>query len=127
MARQHRHLRGQRERQQRGLTSDGKLFDIALNRLRAGRALTAPTTSSLAAVQPDGHTLFINIQASAADVRIWGPWVASASETLSRRIADAPAVLDVAITLDGERIVEGAARRLLIRSCRGRRPRTAGL
>lgn len=62
----------------RGLTSDGQLFDIALNRLtrnddptitRYGEEFAGATFS------PDGHTLFVNIQASQAiTFAIWGPW-----------------------------------------------------
>jgi len=60
----------------RGLTRDGELFDIALNRLtsatgtpRFGDEFAGSTFS------PDGHTLFVNIQASAGmSFAIWGPW-----------------------------------------------------
>ena len=65
----------------RGLTRDGELFDIALNRLRA----TNPTNGTNAprfneefagaTFSPDGETLFVNIQASRAlTFAIWGPW-----------------------------------------------------
>jgi secreted PhoX family phosphatase len=60
----------------RGLTRHGRLFDIALNRLvsstgadRSGDEFAGATFS------PDGHTLFVNIQASAGmTFAIWGPW-----------------------------------------------------
>ena len=60
----------------RGLTRHGRLFDIALNRLvsstgadRSGDEFAGATFS------PDGHTLFVNIQASAGmSFAIWGPW-----------------------------------------------------
>jgi secreted PhoX family phosphatase len=62
----------------RGLTRDGELFDIALNRLtrnadpsvtRFGEEFAGATFS------PDGGTLFVNIQASdAITFAIWGPW-----------------------------------------------------
>jgi len=60
----------------RGLTSGGQLFDIALNRLtsstgadRSGDEFAGSTFS------PDGHTLFVNIQASRGmSFAIWGPW-----------------------------------------------------
>ena len=61
----------------RGLPRDGELFDIALNRLRS--SLTgAPRFADEfagAAFSPDGHTLFVNIQASQGiSFAIWGPW-----------------------------------------------------
>jgi secreted PhoX family phosphatase len=60
----------------RGLTTDGQLFDVALNRLvsrtgtpRFGDEFAGSTFS------PDGSTLFVNIQASAGmTFAIWGPW-----------------------------------------------------
>lgn len=60
----------------RGLTTHGKLWDIALNRLtsstgtpRYGDEFAGSTFS------PDGHTLFVNIQASRGmTFAIWGPW-----------------------------------------------------
>ena len=62
----------------RGLTRHGDLFNIALNRLvssippnasRFGDEFAGSTFS------PDGHTLFVNIQASAGmSFAIWGPW-----------------------------------------------------
>jgi hypothetical protein len=62
----------------RGLTKNGDLFDIGLNRLRSqippnptrfGDEFAGSTFS------PDGHTLFVNIQASRGiTFAIWGPW-----------------------------------------------------
>ena len=60
----------------RGLTTEGQLFDVALNRLvsrtgtpRFGDEFAGSTFS------PDGSTLFVNIQASAGmTFAIWGPW-----------------------------------------------------
>ncbi|MFG1621088.1 PhoX family protein [Kribbella sp. NPDC049227] len=60
----------------RGLSRGGQLFDIALNRLtsstgvdRSGDEFAGSTFS------PDGHTLFVNIQASRGmSFAIWGPW-----------------------------------------------------
>jgi secreted PhoX family phosphatase len=60
----------------RGLTPLGQLSDIALNRLtsstgtdRSGDEFAGATFS------PDGHTLFVNIQASRGmTFAIWGPW-----------------------------------------------------
>jgi secreted PhoX family phosphatase len=60
----------------RGLTRQGELFDIALNRLvsstgtpRFGDEFAGSTFS------PDGRTLFVNIQASRGmTFAIWGPW-----------------------------------------------------
>ena len=55
----------------RGLNRGGQLFDIALNRL-AGR-----TNDEFAGAtfSPDGHTLFVNIQArNGMTFAIWGPW-----------------------------------------------------
>ncbi len=60
----------------RGLTTDGELFDIALNRLRS-RTGTDRSNDEFAGstFSPDGHTLFVNIQASAGmTFAIWGPW-----------------------------------------------------
>jgi uncharacterized protein len=60
----------------RGLSRRGQLFDIALNRLVSSTGTTrfddefAGSTFS-----PDGHTLFLNIQASRGmTFAIWGPW-----------------------------------------------------
>jgi secreted PhoX family phosphatase len=60
----------------RGLTARGKLFDIALNRL-VGKAGNDRSNDEFAGTtfSPDGHTLFVNIQASAGmTFAIWGPW-----------------------------------------------------
>ncbi|MEV4617214.1 alkaline phosphatase PhoX [Asanoa sp. NPDC049573] len=60
----------------RGLTPHGELFDIAVNRLTSSTGTPrfddefAGSTFS-----PDGHTLFVNIQASAGmTFAIWGDW-----------------------------------------------------
>ncbi|HXH78968.1 PhoX family protein [Nocardioides sp.] len=60
----------------RGLTTNGKLWNIALNRLRSPSGASrfgdefAGSTFS-----PDGQTLFVNIQASRGlTFAIWGPW-----------------------------------------------------
>ena len=55
----------------RGLTQDGELWNIALNRMagRTGDEFAGSTFS------PDGRTLFVNIQASRGlTFAIWGPW-----------------------------------------------------
>jgi len=55
----------------RGLTQEGKLWNIALNRMagRTGDEFAGSTFS------PDGGTLFVNIQASRGlTFAIWGPW-----------------------------------------------------
>lgn len=55
----------------RGLSRGGQLFDIALNAMagRTGDEFAGSTFS------PDGHTLFVNIQASRGlTFAIWGPW-----------------------------------------------------
>jgi uncharacterized protein len=61
----------------RGLTRDGALFDIALNRLHSS-VTGAPRFADEfagATFSPDGHTLFVNIQASqGVTFAIWGPW-----------------------------------------------------
>lgn len=60
----------------RGLTREGELFDLALNRLR--RADGTPRYGDEFAgstFSPDGHTLFVNIQAAQGmTFAIWGPW-----------------------------------------------------
>jgi secreted PhoX family phosphatase len=60
----------------RGLTTQGELFDVALNRLHS--ASGAPRFGDEFAgstFSPDGSTLFVNIQASAGmSFAIWGPW-----------------------------------------------------
>ena len=60
----------------RGLTTDGELFDIALNRLRSGTGTDRSNDEFAGSTfSPDGHTLFVNIQASAGmTFAIWGPW-----------------------------------------------------
>jgi secreted PhoX family phosphatase len=60
----------------RGLTREGELFDIALNRLRS-RAGADRSNDEFAGstFSPSGKTLFVNIQASAGlTFAIWGPW-----------------------------------------------------
>jgi len=60
----------------RGLTRGGQLFDIALNRLvsRTGAARFDDEFAG-STFSPDGHTLFVNIQASnGMTFAIWGPW-----------------------------------------------------
>jgi secreted PhoX family phosphatase len=60
----------------RGLSRGGQLFDIALNRLvsRSG-ALRYDDEFAGSTFSPDGHTLFVNIQASRGmTFAIWGPW-----------------------------------------------------
>ena len=55
----------------RGLTTEGELFDIALNAIegRRGDEFAGSTFS------PDGHTLFVNIQSDVGmTFAIWGPW-----------------------------------------------------
>ena len=60
----------------RGLTWDGKLFDIALNRLVSSTGADRFDDEFAGATfSPDGHTLFVNIQASRGmTFAIWGPW-----------------------------------------------------
>jgi secreted PhoX family phosphatase len=60
----------------RGLTGDGQLFDIALNRLRSGTGTDRSNDEFAGSTfSPDGRTLFVNIQASAGmTFAIWGPW-----------------------------------------------------
>jgi uncharacterized protein len=60
----------------RGLARHGKLFDIALNRLK-GLDGTKRFDDEFAGstFSTDGHTLFVNIQASRGmTFAIWGPW-----------------------------------------------------
>jgi secreted PhoX family phosphatase len=60
----------------RGLSRGGQLFDIALNRLvsRTGAARYDDEFAG-STFSPDGHTLFVNIQASRGmTFAIWGPW-----------------------------------------------------
>jgi secreted PhoX family phosphatase len=60
----------------RGLSRGGQLWDIALNRLTSSTG--APRFNDEFAgstFSPDGHTLFVNIQASRGmTFAIWGPW-----------------------------------------------------
>ncbi|HEX2578222.1 MAG TPA: alkaline phosphatase PhoX, partial [Aquihabitans sp.] len=62
----------------RGLTRDGRLFDIALNRLTRNNPPNATRYGEEfagATFSPDGETLFVNIQAAqAVTFAIWGPW-----------------------------------------------------
>jgi secreted PhoX family phosphatase len=60
----------------RGLTPSGQLFDIALNRLRSGTGADRSNDEFAGSTfSPDGHTLFVNIQAGAGmSFAIWGPW-----------------------------------------------------
>ncbi|MGH7508377.1 MAG: alkaline phosphatase PhoX [Gemmatimonadales bacterium] len=63
----------------RGLTRDGRIFDVAKNLLNT-------TEFAGACFSPDGRTLFLNIMGSTSDaghelghtVGIWGPWEAGA-------------------------------------------------
>ncbi|HCT77418.1 MAG TPA: hypothetical protein DGT23_12665 [Micromonosporaceae bacterium] len=60
----------------RGLTRGGRLFDIALNRL-VGKDGTNRSNDEFAGstFSPDGHTLFVNIQATnGMTFAIWGDW-----------------------------------------------------
>lgn len=61
----------------RGLTPDGQLFDIGLNRV-VSRLTGQPRFNDEFAgstFSPDGATLFVNIQASRGmSFAIWGPW-----------------------------------------------------
>jgi secreted PhoX family phosphatase len=55
----------------RGLSRDGQLFDLALNRM-AGRF---NDEFAGATFSPHGNTLFVNVQASRGiSFAIWGPW-----------------------------------------------------
>jgi secreted PhoX family phosphatase len=60
----------------RGLTRGGQLFDIALNRLRSNTGTDRSNDEFAGSTfSPDGHTLFVNIQAGAGlSFAIWGPW-----------------------------------------------------
>ena len=62
----------------RGLTKQGALFDIALNRLRRNAPPNAARFGEEfagATFSPNGRTLFVNIQAAQAiSFAIWGPW-----------------------------------------------------
>jgi hypothetical protein len=60
----------------RGLSRHGELSDIALNRLVGSNGLPRFGDEFAGATfSPDGHTLFVNIQASRGlTIAIWGPW-----------------------------------------------------
>jgi secreted PhoX family phosphatase len=60
----------------RGLTRQGELFDIALNRLTSSTGTSRFNDEFAGSTfSPDGHTLFVNIQASAGmTFAIWGDW-----------------------------------------------------
>jgi len=60
----------------RGLSPDGRIWDIALNRLRSSTGADRSNDEFAGSTfSPDGHTLFVNIQASAGmSFAIWGPW-----------------------------------------------------
>ena len=62
----------------RGLSRGGQLFDIALNRLVSSTGLPRFNDEFAGSTfSPDGHTLFVNIQASnGMTFAIWGPWEA---------------------------------------------------
>ena len=61
----------------RGLTRGGQLFDIALNRLRSSSGADRSNDEFAGSTfSPDGHTLFVNIQAgNGMTFAIWGPWM----------------------------------------------------
>jgi hypothetical protein len=60
----------------RGLADNGELFPIALNRLTSSTGANRSNDEFAGATfSPDGHTLFVNIQASRGmTFAIWGPW-----------------------------------------------------
>ena len=61
----------------RGLSRGGQLWDIALNRVRRASDDAPRFGDEFAGstFSPDGHTLYVNIQASAGmSFAIWGPW-----------------------------------------------------
>ena len=60
----------------RGLSRGGQLWDIALNRLRSSTGADRSNDEFAGSTfSPDGHTLFVNIQAGAGmTFAIWGPW-----------------------------------------------------
>jgi hypothetical protein len=61
----------------RGLSRGGQIWDIALNRLRSSRTGLARYGDEFAGSTfgPGGHTLYVNIQASAGmSFAIWGRW-----------------------------------------------------
>ena len=60
----------------RGLSTEGRLWDIALNRLTSSTGTPRYSDEfSGSTFSTDGHTLFVNIQASKGmTFAIWGPW-----------------------------------------------------
>lgn len=60
----------------RGLSPSGEIWDIALNRLRSASGADRSNDEFAGSTfSPGGHTLFVNIQASAGmTFAIWGPW-----------------------------------------------------
>ncbi|PWN04771.1 hypothetical protein DJ010_03930 [Nocardioides silvaticus] len=60
----------------RGLSPNGRIWDIALNRLRSSTDVDRSNDEFAGSTfSPDGRTLFVNIQASAGmTFAIWGPW-----------------------------------------------------
>ncbi len=60
----------------RGLSKNGQLWDIALNRLVSSTGADRSNDEFAGSTfSPDGHTLFVNIQASRGmTFAIWGPW-----------------------------------------------------
>ena len=60
----------------RGLSKNGKLWDIALNRLRSSTGTDRSGDEFAGSTfSPGGETLFVNIQASRGmSFAIWGPW-----------------------------------------------------
>ena len=60
----------------RGLTRNGQLFDVALNRLVSSTGANRFNDEFAGSTfSPDGRTLFVNIQASRGiTFAIWGPW-----------------------------------------------------
>ena len=61
----------------RGLSRGGQIWDIALNRVQSARDGKPRYDDEFAGstFSPDGHTLYVNIQASAGmTFAIWGPW-----------------------------------------------------
>jgi len=60
----------------RGLSPRGDLWDIALNRLVSSTGVNRWNDEFAGATfSADGHTLFVNIQASRGiTFAIWGPW-----------------------------------------------------
>jgi secreted PhoX family phosphatase len=60
----------------RGLSRGGQLWDIALNRLTSSTGVPRFNDEFAGSTfSPDGHTLFVNIQASRGQTfAIWGPW-----------------------------------------------------